>query len=118
MWDARSAVAQSLLHSTRGCCSRLPPHAVAAARECHCMHILLQEHGVNGQDLLCMTEEDMEDGRFKFPKNVQRKVGRLGWCSFDPMSRVGRQCQPNHLDGPLRQRLQRCFFTFAPAVLH
>ncbi len=48
-------------------------HLVAAARL-----LLLQEHGVNGQDLLCMTEEDMEDGRFKFPKNVQRKVGRVG----------------------------------------
>jgi hypothetical protein len=41
----------------------------------YCMRAF-RENGVNGQDLLSLQEADMDDSRFKFPKNVQRKVTR------------------------------------------
>ena len=39
----------------------------------YCMRAF-RENGVNGQDMLSLQEADMDDSRFKFPKNVQRKV--------------------------------------------
>ncbi|GFR40336.1 hypothetical protein Agub_g878 [Astrephomene gubernaculifera] len=49
----------------------------------YCMRAF-REHGVNGQDLLHMQEEDLDDSRFKFPRHVQRKVMRipLAWRAF------------------------------------
>ncbi|KAG2488465.1 hypothetical protein HYH03_012970 [Edaphochlamys debaryana] len=47
-----------------------------------------REHGVNGQDLLVLQEEDLEDARFKFPKHVQRKVMRIpaAWRVFQSIT--------------------------------
>ncbi|PNH10592.1 hypothetical protein TSOC_002703 [Tetrabaena socialis] len=49
----------------------------------YCMRAF-REHGVNGQDLLDLREEDFDDSRFKFPRHVQRKVLRVAqaWRTF------------------------------------
>ncbi|EFJ39826.1 hypothetical protein VOLCADRAFT_100498 [Volvox carteri f. nagariensis] len=53
----------------------------------YCMRAF-REHGVNGQDLLNLQENDLDDSRFKFPRPVQRKVLRIAeaWRSFQVMS--------------------------------
>ncbi|KXZ45135.1 hypothetical protein GPECTOR_58g584 [Gonium pectorale] len=49
----------------------------------YCMRAF-REHGVNGQDLVVLEEEDLDDSRFKFPRHVQRKVMRIprAWRTY------------------------------------
>lgn len=53
----------------------------------YCMRAF-RENGVNGQDILSLEEADMHDIRFKFPKNVQRKVLRIAqaWRTFQSIA--------------------------------
>ncbi|KAG2429583.1 hypothetical protein HXX76_010817 [Chlamydomonas incerta] len=47
-----------------------------------------REHGINGQDLLVLRDDDLEDPRFKFPRHVIRKVMRIStaWKVFQSIT--------------------------------